>query len=260
MKNQRWLLGRERYRPAGEVIRTSEYDVAQVRDGEARGFVETHHYSRAYPAGRFDYGLFHHGRLVGVAVFSHPMSDAVLTNVFECPAREAVELGRFVLLDEVPGNGETWFLARAFALVAREHAIRGVVSHSDPVPRRNADGVIVLPGHVGTIYQAHNGRYLGRVRGRTLRLLPDGTCFSARAQSKVRNLERNWRGPVERLLGFGAAPFRPEDPAGWLREQVGRLTRPLRHPGNHRYAWALDRRLVINGMPCPYPKSIEEAA
>ena len=38
-----------------------------------------------------------------------------------------VELGRFVLLDSVAGNGETWFLARSFEIL-RKHAIVGVVS------------------------------------------------------------------------------------------------------------------------------------
>lgn len=256
--NQRWELGRDRYRPAGETIRASEYEVAEISDGVSASFVREHHYSHAYPAGRFDVGLFRHGRLVGVAVFSHPMSDAVLTNVFPCDKKEAVELGRFVLLDEVPGNGETWFLARAFE-VARRRGIRGVVSHSDPVPRTDEHGVTVLPGHVGTIYQAHNGVYLGRVTARTLHILPDGTCFSDRSASKVRQLERNWKGPVERLLRFGAEPFRPEDPARWLREQLKRLTRPLRHPGNHRYAWAIDTRMRRDLVPAgPYPKKVAQ--
>jgi hypothetical protein len=30
---------------------------------------------------------------------------------------EAVELGRLVLLDDVPANGESWFIARAFELL-----------------------------------------------------------------------------------------------------------------------------------------------
>ena len=34
-----------------------------------------------------------------------------------------VELGRFVLLDSVAGNGETWFLARSFDIL-RKHANR----------------------------------------------------------------------------------------------------------------------------------------
>ena len=240
--NQRWTQRVDSYRPAGEVIVTAEYDVAEISDRVSKAFVVEHHYSREYPAGRFDFGLFRRGRLVGVAVFSVPMNAKTITNIFPGNPRDGAELGRFVLLDEVPGNGETFFLARAFELL-REKEIRGVVSFSDPQPRRSADGRLVLPGHVGTIYQAFNGVYLGRSTARIQRLLPDGTVFSDRAASKVRNLERNWRGPVEKLLRFGADPFDPADPATWLREQLDRLTRRVHHAGNHRYAWAVDRRL-----------------
>ena len=148
--NQRWALGRATYRPPTETIRTTEYDVDAIdRDTLPKAFVREHHYSGTYPAARFRFALHRHGRLVGVAVFSHPCSDAVLTRVFPIPAREAVELGRFVLLDEVPGNGDTWFLARCFEQL-RGH-VRGVVSFSDPVERTSRDGRAVFPGHVGTI-------------------------------------------------------------------------------------------------------------
>ena len=192
--NQRWLGGRASYRPPSEPIRTSEYDVAEIHDDTtARDFILTHHYSGTYPAARFRMGLYRRGELVGVSVCSHPCSDKVLTNVFPGrPASEAVELGRFVLLAEVPGNGETWFLARVFDVLKR-HKIVGVVSFSDPMPRRNMAGELVFRGHYGGIYAAHNGLYLGRSTPRRLRLLPDGRVFSERAAQKVRKGERGWR-------------------------------------------------------------------
>jgi hypothetical protein len=114
--NQRWRYGRTLYRLPDEVINTSEYDVAAIaRDRDAKTFVTTHHYSRSYPAARYRFGLYHKGTLAGVAVFSVPCNDKVLTNVFPLPAVLSAELGRFVLLDCVPGNGESWFLARCFA-------------------------------------------------------------------------------------------------------------------------------------------------
>jgi hypothetical protein len=85
-------------------------------------------------------------------------------------------LGRLVLLDEVPGNGETWFLGRCFACLRRE-GLAGVVLFSDPCRRLNREGVQVFGGHVGTVYQAHNAVYLGRGTPRTLALLPDGRVF-----------------------------------------------------------------------------------
>src|SRR5579859_7435361 len=202
--NQRWREHRDSYRPPDETIRTLEYEVADVDELTAKNFVLTHHYSRSYPAARFRFGIFRRGQLLGVAVFSQPCSDRVLTNVFRgVPAAQSVELGRFVLLDEVPGNGETWFLARAFERL-RSYGIAGVVSFSDPVPRRESNGTVIFPGHVGTIYQAHNACYLGRATPRTLCILPDGTTLSPRAIQKIRAREQGWRYSVEILMRHGA--------------------------------------------------------
>jgi hypothetical protein len=254
MHNQRWNAGRDSYRPAGEVIRTAAYDVAPIAsDTVAKSFVCRHHYSATYPAARFRFGLFEAGELVGVAVFSHPCNDRVLTNCF--PAIEVaalVELGRFVLLDRVPGNGETWFLARCFEQLRGQ--VAGVVSFSDPVPRRTAVGALVFPGHVGTIYQAHNATYLGRATARTLRVLPDGTILSARAIAKLPARDQGWRYTTELLRRYGA-PRPGRDLRAWAAEWVPALTRPLRHRGNHRYAWGLDKS-ARRSLPAslPYPK------
>ena len=261
--NQRWLFGRDFYRPAGEVIDPRRYEVAAIsEDRVAKAFVLSHHYSGSFPAARFRFGIYRGKLLVGVAVFSQPVRNEVLTGPFPMlePA-EAVELGRFVLLDSVPGNGETWFLARAFDLL-RVQGLLGVVSFSDPQPRTCADGRVVFPGHIGTIYQAHNGRYLGRGTARTLRLLPDGTVFSARAASKVRQLERGWKYSAAILESHGAVPLDVghEDPAAWLRRWTTTLTRPLRHPGNHRYVWGLNRRVTRHLADSQvFPKSLEAA-
>ncbi len=241
--NQRWRERRESYRPAGEPIDTARHEVAPIRDDvTAKRFVLEHHYSATYPAARFPFGLYEGPQLVGVAVFSHPCNDKVLTGVFPGPARDSVELGRFVLLDRVPGNGETWFLARCFELLRAE--VAGVVSYSDPIARESLDGTSTHPGHVGTIYQAHNGVYLGRGTARVLRLLPDGTTFSARALQKIRRRERGWHYAASVLERFGASALAESaDPAAWLAAWIPRLTRPLAHPGNHKYAWAIDRAL-----------------
>ena len=240
--NQRWCQGRDSYRIPSETIRTSDYEVEELADDTTpKNFVLGHHYSGSYPAARFRFGLRRHGHLVGVSVFSHPCSNRVLTSVFPCSAKEAVELGRFVLLDEVPGNGETWFLARCFE--ALRGRVRGILSFSDPVPRSREDGMIVFPGHIGTIYQAHNARYLGRGKARTLRILPDGRVFSERAISKIRKKERGWQHCVALLESFGAPKLVTEDSALWLKEALLKVTRKLRHPGNHKYAWGLDRHM-----------------
>ncbi len=260
---QRWREKRASYRPAGELINVRAYDVSPITELEAKSFVTGHHYSGSYPAARWRCGLHHRGALVGVAVFSHPCRDSILTNAFPAiaAARDAVELGRFVLLDEVPGNGETWFLARCFDLLRGQ--VRGVLSTSDPAPRTTAAGEIIFPGHIGTIYQAHNAAYLGRGSARTLRLLPDGRVFSERAISKIRAMERGWRHCAAQLESAGAAPIGEVDAAGaraWLAAWLPRVTRRFPHPGNHRYAWAIDRRMAWRPERLPYPKFERVAA
>lgn len=252
---QRWNGGRANYRPAGEPIRTREFDVARIStDREAKAFVQAHHYSGSYPAARERFGLYWRGVLVGVAVFSIPAQPRAL-DVLPGDRDESVELGRFVLLDAVLANGETWFLARCFALL-RALGYTGVVSFSDPVRRTASDGQVVFPGHVGTIYQASNATYLGTTKARRIRLLPDGTVIHGRALAKIRKRDVGWRYSAAMLERHGADPLGPtRDPVAWLSEWLPKLTTPLRHGGNHRYVWALhhrDRRLLPAGQR--YPK------
>jgi hypothetical protein len=250
--NQRWRERRALYRRPHEQIRTEQYDVAPISTPMAKLFVTTHHYSGTFPADRFRFGLFRNGSLVGVCVFSHPASNRVLTNVFPGRPTDSVELGRLVLLDEVPGNGESWFVAHCLRALKRA-GLKGVVSFSDPVPRTTIEGRPVMPGHVGTVYQALNAAWLGRSGAASLRVLPDGTTFSPRAMSKIRTRSRGWQYAQAQLVKFGAEPMKEgEQGREWLRRWLPRLSRPLRHPGNHRYAWSLaGPKLASLG---PYPK------
>lgn len=88
---------------------------------------------------------------MGVAVFSNPMSQKVLTNIFTCDPLESIELGRFVLLDNVPSNAESWFFARCRELLKRE-GIKGIVAFSDDTPRTTLDtSYPIFAGHIGQI-------------------------------------------------------------------------------------------------------------
>ena len=169
---QRWRDRRASWQPtsAGGFDPT-RYRAVPIVEATAGAFVRRHHYAGTYPAARFRYGLLDRAPraevpdaigldgygawLVGVAVFGVPMSAGVLTRPFPTlrPYAESIELSRLVLLDEVPGNAESWFVDRAFAALAA-HGIRGVVAFSDPVPRAGIDGRRVMPGHVGWVYQA----------------------------------------------------------------------------------------------------------
>jgi hypothetical protein len=254
--NQRWRFRKHCYRPDGETIRKSEYEVETIStDKEAKNFCLTHHYSGSYPAARFRFGLYNKNTLVGCAVFSHPCNDKVLSNVFPVDdILSCVELGRFVLLDSVPGNGETFFLGRCFDYL-RKNGIVGVISFSDPIPRLNRDGDIVFPGHLGTIYQAHNGIYLGRGTARTIHILPDGKVLSDRAIQKIRGGERGWQYAANLLQQYGASAPSDEGIVSWLNHWINEVTYRMKHPGNYKYAWGLTSSIRKYLPPSlPYPK------
>lgn len=257
---QRWRDRRGVYKPAGETINPRDYEVVAIAgDGPAKAFVLAHHYAQSYPAARFRFGLYRAGVLVGVAVFSHPANDKVITSVLPGTALESVELGRLVLLDDVPANGESFFVARCFAQL-RAIGLIGVVSFSDPVPRTTATGEVNFNGHCGTVYCALNGVYTGRGTKRVLRLLPDASVFSARTASKIRAGERGAEYAAAQLVAHGADPIdvhaaTEEERRVWLTRWVAALTRPLRHGGCHRYLWMLDKRQRRHLPPSqPYPK------
>lgn len=115
----------------------------------------------------------------------------------------------------------------------------------------------MTPGHVGQIYQAQNGVYLGRSTPRTLHLLPDGSTFSARAAQKIRRSERGWRYAVEQLVSAGAREP-TGDLASWLKTAIAELA-TIRHPGNHRYAWAFGRseKRSLAARNTPYPRALK---
>lgn len=268
--NQRWLDRIGSFRSPEEIINTRAYEIAEIPgDKPARAFVERHHYSATYPAARERFGLYQSatGALVGVAVFSHPPSEKVLARL-PCERLAGVELGRFVLLDSVAGNGESWFLARCFdAMRAKGYA--AIISHSDPLPRQTADGRVTLAGHVGNVYQATNAVYAGRTKPTKLALFADGTVFSARSMSKIRKRESGYRRCIAELVDRGApAPssdlMSAADLTAWMWTAIGATCRRVSHRGNHRYLWALDKHLRRNvaalAVNAPYPKTLDMAA
>lgn len=256
---QRWRDGRASYRPAGEVFDPTRARVELIDEGDAKAFVCRTHYSGTYPAARCRVGLFvkrpfQEERLAGVAVFSVPMNNSAIPAWFPgLAAGEGVELGRFVLLDEVEANAETWFQARALrALATQLPMLRAVVSYCDPVARTDEAGNKVFPGHLGTIYRAGNAAALGRSTARTLRLLPNGRVASERALSKVRADDCGAGYAVEQLVAAGAPKRQPfETGAAYLaRLEMSGLFRRLRHPGNLVFGWDLRKGRSQRRLAC----------
>lgn len=87
------------------------------------------------------FGAFIDGINVGACVFSLPPRETE-----KRLGGKSWELSRLWLSDDLPGNAESWFIARCVRLVGRTHPeVRFLVSYADP-----------SAGHSGVIYRAGN--------------------------------------------------------------------------------------------------------
>lgn len=252
---QRWRNGKPVFKVREDCFQPRIHDVAPLDEKTAKAFICRMHYSKSYPAARRRFGLYRRGNLIGVAVFSQPMSDKVLTNFFGGDARNSIELGRFVIADVGDDfNSESWFFAQCRRELRKE-GFRGIVTFSDDLARTDVAGNVVFGGHLGVFYGASGGIYTGRSERTSIRLLPDGTVLSKRAVSKIRNGEQGHEYASNILVSYGAE--RPPADADarklWLKIWLDRLTRKVTHPGNHRYLFGLQKSIRLP-RSLPYPK------
>jgi hypothetical protein len=248
--SQRWFHGRSNFRLSREPINPAEFGVDRVARELAKAFVCQHHYSGSFPPEIASFGLYRKSdasaaRLVGVAVFSPASNINSVSRWTGLQFDQGAELARLILLDEVAGNGESWFLTRALALFkAGRPKVKVVLSYSDPVPRTRYDGSIIFPGHYGCCYSAINALYLGRASPKRQFLSADGAVVANRIFSKLRNGETG-RAYAERALSEVSGLVRgPEEPPSDFLDRVLATMRVQSHPGNHLYLFptAQDRR------------------
>lgn len=270
-REQRWHRKHQAWTTPRQLFDHTRAEVTPIPEQLARSFILTHHYATSYPAARARYGLWQRkhrhapAQLVGVAVFSQPMQSRCAGAYFEgATQRQVVELGRFCLLDSAEFNAESWFLGRAFAQLRKDKPeVVGVLSYSDPVPRQLPSGGTIQPGHIGTIYQAHNGRHVGRSSPRTLIRTRGWHVVSSRTLSKLRQDDRGAAGAYEQLRRLGAPRRNPgESGAAYVTRALASSTFiRTRHPGNLAYTWAL-RRSARNRqrLALPYPTAAQLAA
>jgi hypothetical protein len=247
----RWLNRRSSWRPLREPFDPTCFAVEPLpRVAEARRFIEAHHYSRSFPVALACYGLFERlspfqSDLAGVAVFSVPIQPRAGA-AYGAGDAAFCDLGRFLLLDRIGSNAETWFLARALRQlqVERPSADGGpslVIAYSDPMPRTDRAGQVHFNGHFGGIYRDSSALYLGRTRARRLWLADDGTVISDRALSKLRNDETGAGYAYETIVRYGA-PRRAigEENAAYVARALSEGPfRSMRHRGNHIFCFPL---------------------
>lgn len=255
-RSQRWRERRSRFVADREVIDPRAYAVDIIDHSTARAFIAQHHYLPTYPAAQVAVGLFaDRGQLslAGVAVFAVPPTGAVVTahSGFASPAQGCV-LARLILLDEVPQNGESFFVARALRLLRRERpAIEAVISFSDPGA-----------GHIGRVYAALSSAYRGRTAERLV-LTAGARTISDRTLSKIRLGERGCAGAIDQLVGLGLPrPALAETPPTWLaRLRRERHLVARRRAGLFTYCFELTRQARRLGKSLPrlaYPKMLPE--
>lgn len=120
--------------------------VAPIRRDEALRLIVEHHYLHRKSAVSYAFGLEQEGKTVGVVIFGTPASRHLQMGA--CPTEPGlvVELNRLWVSDAMPRNTESWFIARALALLPPLI----VVSYAD-----------TRQGHMGVVYRAANFRYAG---------------------------------------------------------------------------------------------------
>lgn len=257
--NKRWRDRSQRWRAPGDVFDPRRFAVDGIADDtRPKEFVEQHHYAASYPAAVFRVGLFGpRAALVGVAVFSVPPQQAALPKWTGVTLGEgAAELGRFVLLDDVGYNAETWFLSRAFRLLRTHKHYRRILSYADPLERPE----IAKPAHWGTVYQAANATFAGRSEARWQHIAPTGEVVSRRMLNKIRQGHQGWQYGVDWLRERGAPVQGTAEPSrGWV-DRVLSAWRRVYHPGNLAYVFGLDdraksalRTLHAGGLPYVRP-------
>jgi hypothetical protein len=120
--------------------------IAVLDSKAASRLVIAEHYLHRRPPISHAFGLYVHGKLLGVVTYGTPASRHLQMSACPGDPGKVIELNRLWLDDVLPKNSESWFVSRTLKMLPP----RIVVSYADP-----------LHGHYGYIYRALNFRYAG---------------------------------------------------------------------------------------------------
>ena len=205
------------------AMENKDWIVTECTIKEIRDYVEEHHYSHNVNGLKITkcYALYHGNLLSGAIIFGQLSTTS--WKKYSDNEQDVVELRRMVITDRSKANVNTWFMSRAIKLLKKDTTVKKIISYADP-----------FYGHVGAVYQASNGVYLGVTNKDVVLVTKSGKRYHSRA------MRTKYKGELK--------PF-----AKRLKEmyEKGELSEVV-VPGKHIYFYPLVKNHGFIGLH--YPK------
>lgn len=164
---------------------------------EVKLFIESNHYSHKMPqAIKYRFGMYINDELFGVSIFSIPSNQFAVTSIFENETQHiCIELSRVFTLDSTPKNFESYCISKMFKYIKYNTKYDVVLSYADPNFK-----------HVGYLYQALNGMYLGETAQEVRYIMPTGELITRRGLGRSNGDSEKEH--VKRILDMGATKIK----------------------------------------------------
>lgn len=208
-----------------------KYNIKVEHDKKfAKHFIEKNHYSKMLPqAIKYRFSFYSDWDFMGMAIFSIPANQHAITSEFYDETQKiGIELSRVFTFNKTPKNFESYCLSQSFKYINKHSDYDLIVSYADPAFN-----------HVGYVYQALNGIYLGQT-GTEIRYMHNGKLITRRGLGRK-------KGQTEK------------DHAQNIIKDGGER---IKMPGKHKYIFFIcgkkrkkELLLKMKRQPLPYPKS-----
>lgn len=139
-------------KPAGPVLRKSDWFVAECSMNDLHEMVARYHYAgRGSNTATYRFGLYRNAdkQCCGVAWWIPPTKGAAAAT-WPGDWRQVLSLHRLVCSPEAPANSESFLLGQAIRRIRQDCLWRCLVTYAD-----------TRLGHLGVIYRATGWEYLG---------------------------------------------------------------------------------------------------
>jgi len=143
-------------RRATNDVQLTDLRVESCSRSDVKDFVEKWHYSQSINGvnSTLCFRVVLRGAVVGAAIFGAPGMPQVAAKYSNSGKYHLLELRRFVMIDDLPPNNESYVLARMLKM-CKDAGIDRILSYADP-----------SFGHQGIIYQATGFKNLGTTGAR----------------------------------------------------------------------------------------------